>query len=80
MDVAKRKYVPKSVRLMDQVREILRLHRYAFNTEKSYVSWIFQYIHFNNKKHSKGMGKHEIESFLNYLAVNRSVKPAKMSE
>ncbi len=39
-----RKYVPKAVRLMDQVREVLRFHHYAYNTEKSYVSRILQYI------------------------------------
>jgi hypothetical protein len=46
-----RKYVPKSVRLMDQVCEVLRFHHYACNTEKSCVSWILQYIRFHNKKH-----------------------------
>jgi len=50
------KYVPKSVRLMDQVREVLRFHHYAYNTEKSYVSWILQYIRFHNKRHPKDMG------------------------
>jgi len=35
MDDSKRKYVPKSLRLMDQVREVLRFHHYAYNTEKS---------------------------------------------
>ena len=46
------KYMPKSVRLMGQVREVLRFHHYAYNTEKSYVSWIFQYIRFHDKKTS----------------------------
>ena len=45
-----RKFVPKSVRLMDQVREVLRFHHYAYTTEKSYVSWILQYIRFHDKK------------------------------
>ncbi len=58
---------------MDQVREVLRFHHYAYNTEKSYVSWILQYIRFHNKKHPKGMGKAEVESFLSHLAINRNV-------
>jgi hypothetical protein len=57
MDNTTRKFVPKAVRLMDQVREVLRFHHYAYNTEKSYVSWILQYIRFHNKKHPKDMGK-----------------------
>jgi hypothetical protein len=63
MNEPTRKFVPKSVRLMDQVREVLRFHHYAYNTEKSYVSWILQYIRFHNKKHPKDMGKREIEAF-----------------
>lgn len=44
MDKSKGMYVPISLRLMAQVREVLRFHYYAFNTEKSCVSWILQYI------------------------------------
>ena len=73
MDSSKRKYVPKSFRLMDQVREVLRFHHYAYNTEKSYVSWILKYIRFNNKKHPKDMGKYEVEAFMSYLALNCDV-------
>jgi hypothetical protein len=56
--------VPESARLMDQVREVLRFHHYAYSTEKSYVSWILKYIRFHNKQHPKNMGKHEIETFI----------------
>ena len=45
-----RKFVPKSVRLMDQVREVLQFNHYALSTEKSYVVWILLYIYFYNKK------------------------------
>jgi hypothetical protein len=68
MDKPTRKFVPKSARLMDQVREVLRFHHYAYNTEKSYVSWILQFIRFHNKKHPKDMGKAEVEAFLSHLA------------
>ena len=48
-----RKFIPKSARLMDQVREVLCFHHYAYNTEKSTISWILQYIRFHNKKTSR---------------------------
>ena len=80
MGDTKRKYEPKSARLMDQVREVLRFHHYAYNTEKSYVSWILQYIRFNNKRHPRDMGKREIESFLSYLAVHRSVSASTQNQ
>jgi integron integrase len=80
MNEPTRKFVPKSVRLMDQVREVLRFHHYAYNTEKSYVSWILQYIRFHNKKHPKDMGKHEIEAFLSHLAINRNVSSSTQNQ
>jgi len=76
----KQKFSPKSVRLMDQVREVLRFHHYAYNTEQSYVSWILQYIRFNNKRHPKDMGKHEIEAFLSYLALKRGVSASTQNQ
>lgn len=76
MDIKTRKFVPTSIRLMDQVREVLRFHHYAHSTEKSYVSWILQYIRFHKRRHPKDMGKQEIEAFLSHLAINRSVSAA----
>lgn len=66
-------FVPKSTRLLDQVREVLRFYHYAMATEKSYVSWIKQFILFNDKRHPKDMGKEDIERFLSHLAINRNV-------
>ena len=31
-------------KLMDQVREVLRYHHYAYRAEKTYCDWIAQYI------------------------------------
>ena len=58
---------------MDQVREVLRFHHYAYKTEQSYVSWILRYIRFHNKQHPKDLGRAEIEAFLSDLAINRNV-------
>ncbi|MFQ5598271.1 MAG: integron integrase [Nitrospiria bacterium] len=76
----KEKYVPKSVKLMDQVRETLRYHHYSLRTEKTYVKWIVKFIKFNGTRHPKEMGKHEIERFLSHLAVNRDVATATQSQ
>jgi len=43
-DVNIKKYKPSSVRILDQVREVLRYHHYGLRTEESYVRWIKQYI------------------------------------
>jgi integrase len=80
MNKPTRKFVPTSVRLMDQVRKVLRFHHYAYNTEKSYVSWILQYFRFHNKKHPKDMGKPEVEAFLSLLAINRNVSASTQNQ
>lgn len=60
-------------KLLDQVREAIRVRHYSIRTEKSYVSWIRQYILFHDKKHPRDMGEREVSSFLSYLASKRNV-------
>ena len=59
-------------KLLDIVRDKIRVKHYSLSTEKTYVYWIKYYIVFHNKKHPINMGKAEIEAFLTYLAVNYS--------
>jgi integron integrase len=65
--------LPPKKRLLDQVRDRLRLKNYAYRTEKSYLYWIKQYILFHNKRHPNKMGSPEIEQFLTYLATTKKV-------
>lgn len=73
-------FIPHSTRLLDQVREILRYHHYAWKTEQSYVRWIVRFIRFNGTGHPRELGKHEIERFLSHLAVNRNVAVATQNQ
>ena len=65
--------LPPKKRLLDQVRNRLRLKNYAYWTEKSYLYWIKQYILFHNKRHPNEMGGSEIEQFLTHLATTQKV-------
>ncbi len=60
-------------KLLDQVRTTIRRKHYSIRTEDSYVDWIKRYIFFHNKRHPAEMGEHEIEQFLNHLAVAKKV-------
>jgi len=60
-------------KLLDQVRDILRLRHYSIHTEESYVDWIKRFILFHHKRHPREMGSAEIEAFLTHLAVDQSV-------
>ena len=60
-------------KLLDQVRESLRLKHYSIRTEEAYVAWIKRYIFFHHKRHPNEMGTAEIEAFLTHLAVAQKV-------
>ncbi len=67
-------------KLLDIVREKIRLKHYSIRTEKSYIGWIKHYILYHNKKHPKDMGKIEVEEFLTYLAVQKNVSPTTQNQ
>jgi integron integrase len=60
-------------RLLDQVRDAIRLKHYSIRTEEAYVNWVKRYIVFHNKRHPAEMGAPEIEAFLTHLAVKENV-------
>ena len=63
----------KPRKLLDQVRDVMRVKHYAFRTELSYISWIKRFILFHQKRHPKDMGETEVEAFLTWLAVEKNV-------
>lgn len=67
-------------RLLDQVKSLIRVKHYSIRTERSYVSWIKQYIRFHDVKHPKDMGVREVEKFLSYLAVTRKVSASTQNQ
>ena len=69
----------KPKKLLDRLRDRIRLKSYSYRTEKTYVGWVRRYILFYNKRHPQEMGPTEIESFLTYLAVERNVAPSTMT-
>src|SRR5476649_2414441 len=60
-------------KLLDRVRDVLRLKHYSIRTEESYVDWIRRFIVFHEKRHPLEMGEVEIGAFLTHLAVERNV-------
>jgi len=69
------------LKLMDQVREVLRYYHYAYRTEETYCKWILRFIRFfGGKKHPKEMGKAEIEHFLSHLATVDHVAPSTQNQ
>jgi integron integrase len=67
-------------KLLDILKDKIRVKHYSISTERTYVYWCKSYILFHNKKHPKDMGKIEIETFLTHLAVNKNVSPATQNQ
>lgn len=63
----------KNSKLLDDIRQVIRMKHYSIRTEKSYLEWAKRYILFNHKKHPLDMGANEINKYLCYLAVKCKV-------
>lgn len=48
-------------RLLDQVRNIIRLRHYSIRTKESYTRWIRYFIRYHNLCHPRDMGGEEIK-------------------
>jgi integron integrase len=71
---------PSKPRLLDQVREALRVRHYSRRTERAYVAWIRRYIVFHGKRHPVDMGAAEVSTFLSYLAVEGKVSASTQNQ
>jgi len=67
-------------RLLDQVRDALRVRHYSLRTEESYLQWIKRFILFHGKRHPTEMGEQEITAFLTFLAVDKHVSPSTQNQ
>jgi integron integrase len=67
-------------KLLDRVREALRVRHMSLRTEKAYLHWIRRYILFHGKRHPKEMGEAEINAFLTHLAVEGQVSASTQTQ
>jgi integron integrase len=63
----------KQPRLLDQVRDAVRLRHYSIRTEQAYVQWTRRFVLFHGKRHPREMGSAEVTAFLTHLARDRDV-------
>ena len=77
---ALRDTAPAAPRLLDQVRERIRVKHYAYATEKTYCDWIKRYIRWSGLRHPRGMGAAEVEAYLSHLATAREVSASTQNQ
>lgn len=67
-------------RLLDQVRERIRLKHYSIRTERVYCEWVRRFIRFHQYRHPLEMGAPEVEAFLSDLAVRGNVSASTQNQ
>jgi len=67
-------------KLLEEVRDRIRLKHYSIRTEQSYIGWIRRFIIFHGKRHPSTMGATEVTQFLTHLAVAAGVAPSTQNQ
>ena len=65
----------KPPKLMEQMRAVLRVQRYALRTERAYCDWVRRYVKFHRMRSREDLadGTRKVEAFLTHLAVEGQV-------
>ncbi len=71
---------PQQPRLLDQLRNRLRVKHYSIRTEKAYLDWAKRYIRFHRMRHPADLGPKDVEAFLTHLAVAGNVAPSTQNQ
>jgi integron integrase len=67
-------------RLLDRVRQAVRVRQYSPRTEKAYLFWIRRYVVFHGKRHPSEMGSPQVSAFLSDLAVRQQVSASTQNQ
>jgi site-specific recombinase XerC len=61
--------VSPAPKLLDTVRQAIRVRHYSRRTEDAYLSWIRRFIVYHGKRHPRELGEAEVTAFLSNLAA-----------
>lgn len=63
----------KEKKLLEQMRDVMRLKHYSLRTERTYCDWVARYIRFHRLRHPREMAEVEVSEFLTSLARDGNV-------
>jgi integron integrase len=63
-------------RLLDLLRQHIRLLHYSIRTEEAYVHWVSAFIRYHGLRHPSELAGPDIQAFLTWLANERDVAPS----
>ena len=61
------------MKLLEQLRNEIRVRHYCIRTEHTYADWVVRYVKFHKLRHPAEMAAPEINRFLTHLAVEGNV-------
>ncbi len=67
-------------KLLDQVRDMMRLKHYSLRTERTYCDWIARFIRFHQMRHPGEMREAEMSEFLTHLARSENVSASTQNQ
>ena len=69
---------PRSRKLLEETRKIMRLRHYSIHTERAYCDWIKRYVRYHGMTGRGDLknGEAKIEAFLTHLAMDTDVAPS----
>ncbi|WP_374358049.1 integron integrase [Chitinimonas sp.] len=67
-------------RLLDVLRDTLRLKHYSLRTEQQYLHWVRRFLRFHQLRHPREMGAAEVTAFLTHLAVDGNVSASTQNQ
>jgi site-specific recombinase XerD len=67
------------VKLLERVRQAIRIRHYSRRTEQAYIAWIRRFIVFHGKRHPRELGEREVTAFVSHLA-ERSVSASTQNQ
>src|SRR4051794_17374278 len=70
----------KPKKLLDRVRDTMRLKHYSIRTERTYSEWIKRYIRYHDYRHPTEMAEQEVSDFLTHLARKGRVAAATQNQ
>ena len=70
----------KPKKLLEQMRDVLRVKHYSIRTERTYCHWTERFIRFHHLRHPSEMGAGEITDFLTHLARDGNVAAATQNQ
>jgi site-specific recombinase XerD len=66
-------YDGRPPRLLDQIRDVIRVKHYSIRTEKAYLDWTRRFVRFSGMRHPRECGAAEVEAFLTHIATKGQV-------